>query len=394
VQSGHEGFLIRGDLNPIYALGSKMFSLSCFDILLSLLPLSFSKPTQQPFISNSRYFDVQGHRGGRGEVVESTLPAFAWGLILGATTLELDNGITKDGVVVVWHDHGIKAEKCVDTKPAIENDSDFPYVGKDIVNLTLAQIKTLDCGSKRSTNFPLQLTYPGTKIPTLREVFEFAECADPEHRISWNIESKIDPIFPNKTQGVVDFVRAQHKEFVNSSYSLSQITYQSFDWRTLIAMKELDQRVITSALIDSETIISTDNSTSKWLAGLRIENFPGANLGEKISNAAASIGAGILSPDARMSIETGLDPSDPSYIPLSTMKDMIQRSHYLGMEVKPWTVNQLNIAEQLIDWGVDGIITDYPGIMRRDMQKKGKCVAPKYPKRRVLECLNSHISKQ
>jgi glycerophosphoryl diester phosphodiesterase len=306
----------------------------------------------------------------------------------------MDNGITRDGVVVVWHDEEISADKCVDTMPVTENDPDFPYVGKHIVDLTLAQIKTLDCGSKRLPDFPLQLTYPGTKITTLREVFEFVQCADPRRNISWNIESKINPILPNNTRGVADFVRRQHKGFVNSSYSLSQITYQSFDWRTLIAMKELDPRVTTSALIDSETVIGPDNSTSKWLAGLRIDNFPGANLGERISNAAASIGAGILSPDARMSVETGLDPSDPSYIPLSTMKDMIQRSHYLGMEVKPWTVNQLNIAEQLIDWGVDGIITDYPGIMRRDMQKRGKSVAPKYPKRRVLECLNSHISKQ
>ena len=70
----------------------------------------------------------------------------------------------------------------------------------------------------------LQLTYPGTKIPTLREVFEFAECADPQHQILWNIESKINPGLPNKTRGVADFVRAQHKEFVDSSYNLSQIT--------------------------------------------------------------------------------------------------------------------------------------------------------------------------
>ena len=60
------------------------------------------------------------------------------GLILGATTLELDNGITKadifaipsrisyltldtiqDGVVVVWHDNEIRAEKCIDTKPVV-----------------------------------------------------------------------------------------------------------------------------------------------------------------------------------------------------------------------------------------------------------------------------------
>jgi hypothetical protein len=85
-----------------------------------------------------------------------------------------------------------------------------------------------------------------------------------------------------------------------------------------------------------ETIIGPDNSTSKWLAGLRIDNFPGTSLGEKISNAAASIGAGILSPDV---VEAGIDPSDPSYIPFSTTKDMIQRSHYLGMEVKPFTVS-------------------------------------------------------
>jgi len=42
--------------------------------------------------------DIQGHRGGRGEMIENTLPSFAWGLIDGATTLEMDNGITKDGV--------------------------------------------------------------------------------------------------------------------------------------------------------------------------------------------------------------------------------------------------------------------------------------------------------
>jgi hypothetical protein len=89
-----------------------------------------------------------------------------------------------------------------------------------------------------------------------------------------------------------------------------------------------------------------DNSTSKWLAGLRIDNFPGANVGEKISNAAASIGAGILSPDASLSAETGIDPSNPSYIPFSTMKDMIQRSHYLGMEVKPWTVSESDRLDQ------------------------------------------------
>lgn len=39
-------------------------------------------------------------------------------------------------------------------RPAqVPDDSAYPYVGKFISNLTLAQIKTLDCGSKRQTNY-------------------------------------------------------------------------------------------------------------------------------------------------------------------------------------------------------------------------------------------------
>lgn len=82
----------------------------------------------------------------------------------------------QDGEVVVWHDNQIMAEKCVDTHPVVSrmdtfvlsshsclqfpDDPVYPYVGKFIANLTLAQIKTLDCGSKRQPEFrtdPLSL---------------------------------------------------------------------------------------------------------------------------------------------------------------------------------------------------------------------------------------------
>ena len=49
-------------------------------------------------------FDLQGHRGARGIAPENTLPAFAVALTLGVTTLELDTGVSKDGVVVVSHE--------------------------------------------------------------------------------------------------------------------------------------------------------------------------------------------------------------------------------------------------------------------------------------------------
>lgn len=63
------------------------------------------------------------------------------------------------------------ATSTTDTSPAFSGDEMFPYVGKSVANLTLAQIKTLDCGSERLDGFPLQLEYPGIKLSTLQELF-------------------------------------------------------------------------------------------------------------------------------------------------------------------------------------------------------------------------------
>ncbi|KAJ7139753.1 PLC-like phosphodiesterase [Mycena epipterygia] len=371
-----------------------MLSLLLFS---SFLVLEAFAAAQEPLARPSA-FDVQGHRGGRGNAVENTLPSFAWGLIDGATTLELDNGITKDGVVVVWHDEEILPTKCRDTAPAVNfsspreikfimtrnqflADPAFPYVGKYIANLTLPQLKTLDCGSQRQDNFPFQLTYPATRISTLREVFDFVECADPEHLMRWNIESKIDAAFPDRTAGVDVFVQKQHAVFAASPYRHS-ITYQSFDWRSLIAMKvKLDPETITSALVEYDTTVMSGDSPSPWLAGLNLQNFSGSSLGVKIANAAHFINASILSPSAYE-----LTPGGRS---LAT-REMVDRSHELGMLVKPWTVNRLDIADDLLRWGVEGIITDYPNVLRRWVQQQGLQVAPKYPKRRVLSCLERH----
>ncbi|KAI0085655.1 PLC-like phosphodiesterase [Irpex rosettiformis] len=372
-----------------------MLPLSPFAIFTASQALALvALPAQQYTVSVSkgRYFDVQAHRGGRGNTVENTLPSFAWGLIDGASTLELDNGITKDGVVVVWHDENITPEKCIDTAPAMPNDPDFPYVGKFVANLTLAQLRTLDCGSKRQEKYPLQLTYPGTRISTLEEVFAFAECADPSHEILWNIESKINAQFPNQTLGVNDFVQKQHAIFSATPYRKS-ITYQSFDWRTLVEMKKLDPSVITSALIDSATATGPGNTSTPWLAGLDLSVFPGPTLDMQVAQAARYIHANILSPAAVHDDSPVLDPSIESFVPFTT-KAMIDEAHGLGVEVKPWTINRLNIVDQLLDWDVDGIISDYPNAVRRLVKQRGLPAAPKYPKQRVLTCLNKHLAKQ
>ncbi len=115
-------------------------------------------------------FDLESHRGGRGLRPENTLASFGHSLQLGVTTLELDTGVTKDGVVVVSHERRISTLECTG-----------PHVGKLVKDLTLKQIKQLDCGTRRpdvpSTDpfLGTQEAVPGTKMPTLAEVFELAE---------------------------------------------------------------------------------------------------------------------------------------------------------------------------------------------------------------------------
>jgi hypothetical protein len=81
----------------------------------------------------------------------------------------------------------------------------------------------------RSIDSALQLIYPGMRISTLKEVFNFVECADPSHQILWNIESKINPQYPNRTLGVGDFVDKQQAIFASSLYHKSiTVRYSTF----------------------------------------------------------------------------------------------------------------------------------------------------------------------
>jgi glycerophosphoryl diester phosphodiesterase len=186
----------------------------------------------------------------------------------------------------------------------------------------------------------------------MTEVFDFASCVDPAHRVKWNIESKINPVQYNQTKGVKDFVTLQHAAFKKSPYYKS-ITYQSFDWRTLIAMKKLAPEVLTSALIDDTTYFATNGTPSAWLGGVNIDKFGSKkdSIDLKIPRAAASIGAGVLSP------YVGNGGGTTELVPFVT-KAMVKESHRLGLFVKPWTVNNLTVLADHVSWGIDGTITD------------------------------------
>jgi glycerophosphoryl diester phosphodiesterase len=136
-------------------------------------------------------FDLQSHRGGRGEWTEESLTAFANSLKLGVTTLELDTHLTDDGKVIVWHDDTIQANKCVDTAPATAGDPEFPYVGDRVAELSLAQVKTLDCGFMQLPGYPDQDVIEGNRIAELKDVYQLARDTNAA-KVRFNVETKVN----------------------------------------------------------------------------------------------------------------------------------------------------------------------------------------------------------
>ncbi|KAF8053745.1 glycerophosphoryl diester phosphodiesterase [Lyophyllum atratum] len=305
--------------------------------------------------------EVQAHRGGLGLRPESTLQAFAYALEIGAEVLEMDTVFTKDGVPVIWHDHRISELKCRDTATGGEN---FPFVGQLIANLTLAELKeasltvgggggaqTLDCGSLQLEKHRQAKLFPGAQIPTLEEVLELVKCyGDDEVQI--NLETKIDPTTPDETLPLQPYI--DNLVPILKKHRFDKRAYiQSFDWRTLIGIKEKFPEIRLVALLDDTTVVPADDGTYPWLGGIDVEeDFDGDWI-----KAARSIGAVVLSPVH--GVPSGSSVNTPGYVPFTTA-DVVERAHELGMQVIPWTVDDESTISKLMDDGVDAIISNYP----------------------------------
>ncbi|ANN14320.1 glycerophosphodiester phosphodiesterase [Amycolatopsis orientalis] len=318
-----------------------------------------------------RAFDVQAHRGGLGLTVESTLASFGKGLELGVTTLELDIQITKDGREVITHDRKTTPAKCRDTAPATPGDPAYPYVGKYVKDLTFAQVRTLDCGSIRQPAHPGQTLSPGAKMPTLAELFQLAR-----ERHAWgvkfNIETKVEAAAPQETAPREQFVQRAVGEILRSGFARN-VTVQSFDWGTLMRLREVAPWLPVVALTQPEFLQVGQPGKSPWLGGLDIDDFGGSPV-----RAVKSFGASALSPVHGN--PQGGKVGDPDYRPFTT-KALVTEAHRAGIKVVPWTIDDPATMHKLIDDGVDGIITDYPDRLREVAADHGFKLPKAYPAR-------------
>lgn len=304
-------------------------------------------------------FDLQGHRGARGLMPENTLPGFARALAIGVTTLELDLAVTADARVVVMHNPRLE--------PEITRDSNGEWLQQSsptIHSMKLATVKSYDVGrlnpaSKYASRYPWQQPVDGTSVPTLGEVFELANRSG-NQSVRFNIEVKIHPQRPALTlppkqfvEAVVDVVRRYKME--------DRVVLQSFDWRALKEVQRQAPKITTSFLTVDQNWMSNLQTgvagPSPWLNGLDMDSFEGS-----AARAIKAAGGDIWSAFHR-----------------EVDAETIKQAHQLGLSVNVWTVNETSRMHELIEMGVDGIITDYPDRLRRVMVERGIPVPPSTP---------------
>ncbi|RVX46342.1 glycerophosphoryl diester phosphodiesterase [Nonomuraea polychroma] len=284
--------------------------------------------------------EIHGHRGARGLWPENTLPGMSRTMELGVHALELDVALTADRRLVLTHDLTVSAVTSADTRPLRAGDPLYPYVGKPINALTLAQLRMLDVGVRwpRHLDDPFALTQvalPETRMPTLGAVLGLVNAYEAEG-VRLHVELKSDPTRPELTADPEMFTELVVDELERHG-RLGNVAILSFDWRILRHAATVAPDTRRFALIEPDTL--------HWHEG---------GLGDDIPAAARAAGATTLSPEHVMVDEA-----------------LMAQAAAAELDVAVWTVNEAALAERMLDLGVAGIVTDYPDRMREVWRERG-----------------------
>ena len=293
-------------------------------------------------------FDAQGHRGARGLAPENTLIAFDKALAHCMDTLELDVGVTQDGVVAVYHDRTLNPDATRD-----ESGAFLSTRGPAVNTLSWNALQRYDVGRVNATstygkNFPQQQGQDGVRAPKLAEVFArfkgAKSCAGQPMR--FNVETKLSPLAPTETLAPEPFVRALLQEIERAQLA-ERVSIQSFDWRTLQLSQKIAPKIVTVYLSTeqgaNETVRRGKPDASPWFAGFDVDDYKGS-----VPGTIKAAGGKVWSPNFQDLTQAN-----------------IAEAKGLGLRIIPWTVNDEATMARLIEWGVDGLISDYPDVLHR-----------------------------
>ena len=282
---------------------------------------------------------------------ENTLAGFTHALALGVTTLELDLGVSKDGHLVISHDSALT--------PALTRDPGGKWLttpGPAINDLSLEQLRAYDVGrlnpeSRNARRFPHQQAVDGERIPTLAQVLALPRRSG-SGPVRLNIETKLSPLQPHMTPAPEEFARILVDQ-LRGAGATGRVTVQSFDWRTLQRIQSLAPELTTAYLTAEQkwldNVQTGQPGVSPWTAGMDVDDFGGSI--------------------PRLIKQAGGDIWSPYFRDLNRAR--LKEARALGLRVIVWTVNEAPDMHDLMDMGVDGIISDYPDRLREVVRQRG-----------------------
>ncbi len=250
---------------------------------------------------------ASAHRGGAGEAPENTLAAFQIAVALGYRYLETDTHLTRDGVLVAFHDD--RLDRVTDRTGAI-------------ADLGIVEVEAADAGHMFSpdggSSFPFRGR--GIRIPRLEEIL----LRWPDVRI--NIDPKSDPCV------------APLVALLDRLGAWSRVCIGSFSDRRLRRVRTLSRGRACTSMGPRSVAVA------------------------RLATMSATM--------ARLGADCVQVPMRQGPFPIVTER-FVRAAHRAGLPVHVWTINDEPTMNDLLDLGVDGIMSDRLRLLKDVFARRG-----------------------
>lgn len=193
----------------------------------------------------SEEFFIIAHRGASTYAPEHTMVAYEVAEQLGATYIEIDLQMTKDGVLVAMHDETV----------------DRTTEGEGLVkDYTLEELKKLNAGKWFNDTYPdfANVAYEKVRVPTLREIFDnFGD------RVNYYIEMKSPKIYEEMEEELLALL--EEYSLLNHEKEVPKVIVQSFNRASLIEFHELEPSIPLIQLLSNKENAKLTNQEFKSL---------------------------------------------------------------------------------------------------------------------------------
>ena len=300
-------------------------------------------------LAKPNHVKIYGHRGARGDLPENTLDSFKYLFENNINAYETDILISKDLIPVITHDFRLD--------PSFTKDEEGDWITDEnikIFDLTYNEISKFDVGSlnkltRYGRRFLNQRSLENQKIPKLDELLELSSKNLSQDTII-NLEIKSTPDEKNLTPNPKEMVQIVLNDIKKSNLQ-DKIIISSFDWRILREVKnqspEISRAYLTFQQEKGLKIKKTIYSKSPW-----IDHIP----------------LTIVYDLPKIIKELGGSAWHPYYKDIN--KKAVKDAHDYNLPVNVWTVNDEYNMLKMIEYEVDGIMTDYPLKLKELCDKK------------------------